>query len=172
MKALAGYADDDEPIAEELLADLRTIFQDEATMFDSKERDRLSTARVTELLMTLDSKPWATYNTKTGKPITQHQVARLLKRFDVRPDKARIADKSVNCYLRKDLQQAWNRYSLSLQLGTAKPTNDSGPESTISGRNPHGNGSDLKTAVSSMNTGTVPRFQLENPSVERERVEL
>src|ERR1035437_2572873 len=61
--ALGGYDNDDEPIAEELLADLCTVFQDdEAILFDSKGRACLSTARVTERLVALDSKPWATYN--------------------------------------------------------------------------------------------------------------
>jgi hypothetical protein len=121
---LAGHGNDDEPIAEQLLADLYTIFHDEATVFDSRKRDRLSTARVTELLVALDSKPWATYNTKTAKPLTQHQVARLLKRFNVRPIKTKIDMKTTNCYLRADLEPVWNRYNSSSQVGTPEPAND------------------------------------------------
>jgi len=60
----------------------------------------------------LDARPWATYNTKTGKPVTQYQVARLLKRFGVRPVKARIDTKPTNCYHRSDLEPVWKRYSL------------------------------------------------------------
>jgi hypothetical protein len=52
---------------------------------------------VVECLVALDGRPWATYNTKTGKPVTQYQVARLLKRFGVRPVKARIDAKPTNC---------------------------------------------------------------------------
>ncbi len=168
---LAGYDGDENPLGEELLADLRGIFEDTDTLFADSTRDAITTAKVTDLLVALDSKPWATY-AKSGKPISQHQVARLLKRFAVRPTKVKAAGKSLNCYRRRDLEPAWKRYCPGAQVGTSEPANDSGPESTVAGRNPHSNGSDLKTAVSPMNTGTVPRFRPENPSVERERVEL
>src|SRR6266849_236955 len=88
-----------------------------------------------------------------GNPITQHQVARLLKRFNVRPDKVKIAGKELLPPRRP---------------GTGlEPAHDSATGSTVSGRNPHSNGSDLKTAVSPMNTVTVPRFRSENLSVQR-----
>jgi hypothetical protein len=120
----------------------------------------------------LDSRPWATYNTKTGKPVTQYQVARLLKRFGVRPIKARIDSKATNCYDRTDLQPAWARYSLPVQVGTSEPVNDGRPESTNAGRNHGENGSDRQSAFSSINTAPVPRFRPQNPSGEREQVEL
>ncbi len=109
--ALSGHDGDDDPLAEQVLADLYAIFRDPATAFEDPERDRLSTARVVEWLVALDARPWATYNTKTGKPVTQYQVARLLKRFGVRPVKARIDAKATNCYHRSDLEPAWRRYS-------------------------------------------------------------
>jgi len=170
--ALAGRDSDDDSLAEQLLVDLHTIFRDKTTVFESSQRDLLSTARVTELLVALDSRPWATYNTKTGKPVSQYQVARLLKRFGVRPIKAKVDAKATNCYDRSDLEPAWHRYSAPVQVGTPEPINDSGPESTISGRNPAETGSDSKSGVSSMNTGPVPRFRPGDPSIERERVKL
>ena len=170
--ALSGHDGDEDPLAEQVLADLHAIFHDPATAFEDPERERLSTARVVELLVALDARPWATYNTKTGKPVTQYQVARLLRRFGVRPVKAKIDAKATNCYHRSDLEPAWKRYSPAVQVGTSEPTNETGPESMISGRNGSPTGSDLKTAVSSMNPGTVPRFRPENPSGERERGEL
>jgi putative DNA primase/helicase len=169
---LSGHDADEAPLAEQVLADLHTIFHDPATVFESGPRDLLSTARVTELLVALDSRPWATYNTKTGKPVSQYQVARLLKRFGVRSVKAKIEAKATNCYDRTDLESAWDRYLPPVQVGTSEPINDSGPESTISGRNRHEIGSDLKSAISSIKTGPVPRFRPEDPSIERERVEL
>ena len=170
--ALSGCDNDDDSLAEQLLADLHTIFHDQATVFESGPRDLLSTARVTELLVALDSRPWATYNTKTGKPVSQYQVARLLKRFGVRSVKTKIEAKPTNCYDRTDLEPAWNRYSPPVQVGTSEPINDSGPESTIAGRNRHEIGSDLKSAISSIKTGLVPRFRPEAPSGELERGEL
>jgi hypothetical protein len=73
--ALSGHDADEVPLAEQVLADLHAIFHDPATAFEDPERDRLSTARVVEWLVALDARPWATYNTKTGKPVTQYQVA-------------------------------------------------------------------------------------------------
>ena len=104
--------------------------------------------------------------------MTQYQVARLLKRFGVRPMKAKIDAKATNCYDRTDLEPVWSRYSLSVQVGIPEPANDSGPESTIAGRNPDETGSDPNSAGSSMNIEPVPRFRPERPGVGRERVEL
>jgi putative DNA primase/helicase len=163
--ALAGHDREDDSLAEQLLADLHAIFHDPTTGFDRSQRDRLSTARVTELLVALDSRPWATYNTRSGKPVTQYQVARLLKRFGVRPIKARIDAKPTNCYHRADLEPAWRRYSPPVHGGTAEPPNETGPESTISGRNGSWNSSDSKHAVSSGNSGLVPVFRPEAPPI-------
>jgi putative DNA primase/helicase len=170
--ALSGHDADEAPLAEQVLADLHAIFHDPATAFEDPARDRVSTARVVELLVALDARPWATYNTKTGKPATQYQVARLLKRFGVRPVKARIDAKPTNCYHRSDLEPVWTRYSLPVQVGTPEQTNETGPESLIAGRNGSPTGSDLKYAISSINTGLVPAFRPEAPSGERERGEL
>lgn len=169
--ALAGHDRDDDSIAEQLLADLHTVFHDPATLFDRSQRDRLPTARVTELLVALDSRPWATYNTKTGRAVTQYQIARLLKRFGVRPFKAKVEAKATNCYARTDLAPAWTRYSLPMQVRTSEPPNDDGPQSATPVRNPHENGSDPESALSSSLTAIVPKFRPQDPSIERERVE-
>jgi hypothetical protein len=170
--ALSGHDGDEDPLAEQLLADLYAIFHDPATAFEHPERDRLPTVRVVELLVALDARPWATYNTKTGKPVTQYQVARLLRRFGVRPIKARIDAKATNCYHRSDLEPAWRRYTPGVQVGTSEQTNETGPESMISGRNGSTTRSDLKSAISSIDTGPVPAFRPEAPSGARERGEL
>jgi len=161
--ALAGHEADDEPSAEALLADLHAIFEDEAAGLD-----RLSTAQVTELLVGLDSKRWATFNPNTGKPLTQNQVARLLRRFNVRPSKQRIGGKPVNCYLRADLAPVWARYTTPSQIGTPEHANESGPESTIADRNAVANRSDLRSSVSPMNPASVPVFRPDDPSAESE----
>jgi putative DNA primase/helicase len=170
--SLTRHDGDGDSVAEQLLADLYAIFHDPATPFDRSQRDRLSTAQVTESLAGLDARLWATYNTKIGKPVTQYQVARLLKRFGVRPVKAKIDTKATNCYQRTDLEPAWMRYSLPVQVGIPEPANDSGPELPIAGRNPGDCGSNPDAAISSMNTGLTPRFRPERPCADRERVEL
>jgi integrase len=84
--ALTGRDGDDDPVAEELLADLSSIFHDPETVLDDKPKNLLTTAHVTALLVALDSKPWATYNTKTGKttdPTPARAVALNLRREDV-----------------------------------------------------------------------------------------
>lgn len=157
--ALAGNCDDDEPIGEELLADLWRIFNDE----DHTQQDCLSTARVTELLGGLETRPWAAY-AKGARPISQHQVARLLRRFGVRPIKAKLSGKATNVYLRADLQTAWDRYTPATGFGTPEPVSISGTESTILSRNRPNEGSDPGSALSSIATAVVPRFQPEIPS--------
>lgn len=71
---LSGNEDpSDESPSVLLLSDLREI------LTVSEER-RISSKVLTEKLADLEERPWSTWN--HGKPITQNQVARLLKRFD------------------------------------------------------------------------------------------
>jgi hypothetical protein len=98
-------------------------------------------------------------------------VARLLKRFGVRPLKAKIESRAMNCYDRTDPEPAWNRYGRPVEVGTPEPVNDSGSQSTMAGWNADENSSDPTSPVSSMNAGSVRRSDLGTPLVRRTRVE-
>jgi hypothetical protein len=95
--------------------------------------------------------------------VTQYQVARPLKRFGVRPFKARIEAKPTNCYHRSDLEPAWTRYSLPVQVGTPEQTNETGPESMIAGRNRSTTGSDLKVKFRAEIRASFRRSELKPP---------
>jgi hypothetical protein len=169
--ALSNQDPDFDPMSEQALRDLRVIFIDPDTAFPTLAKDCLTTKCAVELLVGLDSRPWATYHRKTQKPLTQHQLARILKGFKVKPTKVKLHGKSENCYVKAELEPAWDRYVPSTppnQVGTLEPANVYGPESTISGWNRHKPGSDLKCEESSINPGTVPRFQPETGGAQGE----
>jgi putative DNA primase/helicase len=71
LQAYAGAAGDDTSRIELLLGDVRDIF-------DTLESDRLSSAALIEHLVEIMPRPWAEYG-KSGKPITQNKLARLLQ---------------------------------------------------------------------------------------------
>ncbi len=93
---------DSHGIGASLLADIRTIFTDAGT-------DRLASARIAEVLGTMDGKPWPEF--KNGKPITPNQVARLLRRFDIHSRTIRLDDHSTaKGYPLSDFDDAFARF--------------------------------------------------------------
>jgi Protein of unknown function (DUF3631) len=56
---------------EELLSDIRDVF-------DQLGRDRISSAELIEKLCEIPGRPWAEFG-KSGKPLTQNKLARLLR---------------------------------------------------------------------------------------------
>jgi hypothetical protein len=62
----------------ELLADLRNLFASSAVDF-------LESEYIVKELVELEGRPWAEF--KGGKPLTKNQLARLLKAFEIKPEK-------------------------------------------------------------------------------------
>ena len=85
----------------ELLKDLRGVFLEEGA-------DRLSTDVLTERLVALEHRPWATRN--KGRAISAWQIAKLLRDFGVQPQVVRVGDKTPRGYLLEHLQDAFDRY--------------------------------------------------------------
>ena len=52
---------------------------------------------------------WAEWG-KSGKPITQKQLANLLKRYGIFPEQVRIDGQQVRGYRRVAFIEAWERY--------------------------------------------------------------
>jgi putative DNA primase/helicase len=69
-----------------------------------------------------DERPWAAYG-PAGKPITDRQVANLLKPFEIFSRTVRIGDETLKGYQRAHFAEAWRRY-----LKATKPL--SRPKST------------------------------------------
>jgi hypothetical protein len=89
---------DEASIGIELLRDIRTIFG---------ERDRIRSAELANKLGEMDDRPWADMP-YTGKRITQAQIAKILKRYHVRPKQVRFDDIiTLKGYLRDWFETAW-----------------------------------------------------------------
>jgi hypothetical protein len=85
-----------------LLADVKEIFAERGA-------DRLTSEELIKHLATREGQPWVEY--KMGRPITQTQLAVLLKPFGVRPQNIRRQDGSVaKGYYLVHLNESFKRY--------------------------------------------------------------
>jgi putative DNA primase/helicase len=87
-----------------LLADIRRIFQ-------AKNTDRITSDQLVVDLVALEGRPWADY--RKGFAINKHQVARLLKHFEIRPEpEALFVENGLRArgYLRSAFDDAFARY--------------------------------------------------------------
>jgi putative DNA primase/helicase len=73
----AHAADDDESRLAMLLADVRAEFA-------ARKPDQLPSASLAAALVEIEGRPWAEY--RKGKPLTQNQLARLLKPLGITPE--------------------------------------------------------------------------------------
>ncbi len=85
-----------------LLADISAIFAEEAA-------DRLSSARLAELLVAIEGRPWAEWD-RQRKPISPNQLANQLRRFGISPQVIRIGDETPRGYMLDDFSEAFMRY--------------------------------------------------------------
>ena len=112
--ALSLDADDEDTIGVDLLRDLWAVF-------DALSANRLLSSTIVAKLAEMEGRPWAEFG-RTGKPITTHQLARLLKPFKVSPGSVRpdVPGDGTKGYKRKSFLDLWERY---FQVGTtAQPT--------------------------------------------------
>ena len=97
--ALVAVAREVEPSLNlRLLADLRTVF--------GKDHDALHTKTILAELHKLEDAPWGDFK---GKPLSDNQLARRLRHYDVKPTDVRIGV-VLKGYRRADLHDAWRRY--------------------------------------------------------------
>jgi putative DNA primase/helicase len=97
---LTGSADDEGDVRILLLADLRELFASRAV-------ERLTSAEIVEQLQSLEERPWAEWK---GKPITQPQLARLLRAFEIVPKNMRLGRRTPRCYDSSQFEEAFARY--------------------------------------------------------------
>jgi uncharacterized protein DUF3631/primase-like protein/DNA primase RepB-like protein len=95
-------------IGVELLADIAAIFAERKT-------DRLSSGDLATALASIQGRPWAEWG-KSGKPISQNALARLLKKFSadgdipIAPETIRIGTGTPKGYLLSQFRDAFTRY--------------------------------------------------------------
>lgn len=111
-RLLAGEeAGGDASIHIDLLSDLRDFFND-------TQCDRAFSRHLLEYLYDREDQPWGEWG-RTGKPLSAHGLARLLKPFGIRPKQIRIGETTKKGYFRRDFLDAFSRY-LPAVVTTAK----------------------------------------------------
>jgi len=75
----------------------------------SGDDDRVSSEQLVDGLNGMADRPWPTFS--RGKPMTQLQLARMLKPFEIRPANLRIDGRVIKGYHRDELVAALERYS-------------------------------------------------------------
>jgi Protein of unknown function (DUF3631) len=95
-------ADDDDSRIVVLLGDVREIFVAQRT-------DRMLSADLVEALIQIEGRPWAEYG-RTGKPLTQNQLARLFKPLAIVPGTLRAGSARGQGYQLHEFEEAFARY--------------------------------------------------------------
>jgi putative DNA primase/helicase len=98
---LEARVPESESSGEMLLADLREFFAE-------RRADRAFSTDIIGALTGLEDRPW--HEWKKGKPLTQFQLARLLKPFNVESKTIRSGDRRLKGYYLDDLEEAFSRY--------------------------------------------------------------
>lgn len=93
--------DDEDSRLGMLLGDIRSIFAEQGT-------DRMFSMDLMNQLIWIEGRPWADYS--YGKPITQNQLARMLKPLGVAPQNIRISDVQLKGYYLHWFDEAFARY--------------------------------------------------------------
>lgn len=87
-----------------LLSDLRIIFQDAVALHTETILARLTHGEDHGLD---DDAPWADLR---GQPLASRGLASLLRKYDIKPEKVKVAGLSLQGYRREHLHDAWARY--------------------------------------------------------------
>jgi putative DNA primase/helicase len=142
---LSGERPDDS-IGEMVLSDLRDMFIERGV-------DRLTSKEICAALAEDETRPWHEY--RHAKPITQAQLARLLKRYGIHPDSVRVGDKTPKGYKRSDFDDAFQRYLSPFQAATPQQPNGEKEISDSGSRNTAGDVAVPETSENPTGTGDV-----------------
>lgn len=110
--ALSARQPDEEEASIRLLADVRAIF-------DRLNGDHVFSTTLVEELHAIEDAPWSEWH---GKPISKNALARILRRYDIRPREIRIGSTTSRGYRRLDFEDDWNRYLAPLPPSTTETT--------------------------------------------------
>jgi hypothetical protein len=146
-RLLSGAHDDDtQPARVQALIDIRELFEREHT-------DRLSSAEIVKALGVMEERPWPEW--KGGKPITQKQLASLLRPFGVRPRLHKIGSQPTRCYSLPDFTDAFLRYTPAEESLPPLPSASSAAFQPKTQSLPGGIGNDSKIAEDPRPMGKV-----------------
>jgi len=85
------------------------LLADISELFDKRNTDRIASAELVEDLVGLEERPWNDWG-KRGKPLSQRQLADLLKPFEIAPKVIRIGTTTARGYERSQFEDAFSRY--------------------------------------------------------------
>lgn len=123
---LSGTESIAQTIGTELLADIRTIFE-------NRHADRISSADLITALCDDDEAPWCSYN--RGKPISPRQIAKRLREYGITSSTVRFSGTTAKGYLLSDFAEAFSRYlpaALSVCVTASQQRNNSKLDGKIS----------------------------------------
>jgi Protein of unknown function (DUF3631) len=153
--AMAGrqLSEDEASRLELLLGDIRDIFTE-------KKDQWISSAALIEALCEITPRPWAEYG-RSGKPLTQNKLARLLKPLKIATGRLEVGDERARGYFRSHFDKAFERYLAPAEAreGDSKcppvrePTK-SGTSTTFQSARAEHSRTDAKVQETRMDTGS------------------
>jgi putative DNA primase/helicase len=107
LKLLGADNPTETPTQIELLKDVKAVFEAMPEPLPDKDR-QISSADLVKELVAKEDRSWVEYS--QGKPITQNQVARLLKSFPIYSRVIRVGEKTPRGYTEHQFDDAFERY--------------------------------------------------------------
>ncbi len=135
VRAIAIAADEtnaEQSVSILLLQDIRWIFDGRPeiedngnTVLGGPKLDRISSAELVSQLIAIEGRPWAEWG-RSGKPMTQNALARMLDKFGIYPGTIRLLTGSTpKGYYREAFEEAFSVY-LPSQTATPPQVNNHG----------------------------------------------
>jgi len=148
-------------VSVQLLADLRNLFNERNT-------DKIPSEDICKTLGEMEERPWSEWG-RQRKPITTHQLAKILKPFGVTPKTIRIDGDTAEGYTLKGytLDQLTDPFSRYLPLSNRNNVTSDIKQIVTSHSEPsqEGNVTDRKEGLSSRNIRDVTGVTVRNPLI-------
>jgi hypothetical protein len=100
------------------------LLQDVRGIFAERQVDEISSAELSEALAQIETSPWGEWS--KGKPISTAKLARLLKPFEVYPDRIGDRDSRIRGYKVSQFQDAFSCYLACESVHPSATREDSG----------------------------------------------
>ncbi len=136
----------DESTGVQLLRDIKSVFVDKAA-------DEIPSGELAEALAKIETSPWGEWS--KGKPLSPAKLARLLKPFDIHPDK--IKNNTARGYAHPWFQEAFSLYLPveSVQVSETRENSGENANSKVSHETPPGT---FKNAASTNKNAPTGHF--------------
>jgi len=99
---LSSLSEEEETSAVQLLRDISDLFQERGI-------DRIPSIELVTYLAGMEDRPWPEFY--KGYPITARQIARLLKKFKIKPKTIRTSEGTPKGYCLDDFKDVFSRYT-------------------------------------------------------------